>query len=125
MTLHFTLFLSFIIAISASTHLGAVFAPISFSIRDATPPLHIPLPAQNISIPIDHFNASDNRAYYNRFWVNSTFYRPGTGAPVIFYDFGENGVIDSVASVFLQEAYSTTSNVMQIARRFNALVVGW
>ena len=76
-------------------------------------------------MPIDHFNASDNRAYHNRFWVNSTFYRPETGAPVIFYDFGENGVTDSVASVFLQEAYNTTSNVMQIARRFNALVVGW
>ncbi|KAK3110944.1 hypothetical protein LTR53_014257 [Teratosphaeriaceae sp. CCFEE 6253] len=49
---------------------------------------HAPvIPGQSIELPIDHFNPSDERVFLNRFWVNSTFYKPG--GPVLFYDAGE------------------------------------
>ena len=55
------------------------------AIEAAAPKIKYP-PEFKFSMPIDHFNDSDDRTYNNRYWLNSTYYRPG--GPVFFYDAG-------------------------------------
>jgi hypothetical protein len=43
--------------------------------------------APTIPTPIDHYNSSDIQNFSNRYWVNSTYYRPG--GPVFYFDSGE------------------------------------
>jgi hypothetical protein len=64
------------------------------------------LPTQYITIPIDHFNASDTQTFQNRFWVNSTWYQ--SGGPVIFYDAGEQGVRTTFSCSFLNTSDSVS-----------------
>lgn len=79
----------------------------------------LPAVSATVRLPIDHFNASDQRTYGNRYWFNDTFYEPG--GPVLFYDGGERGFpLGLVPSVFY-ENHPVTS----LAKRFNALVVAW
>jgi hypothetical protein len=76
-------------------------------------------PAETIQIPTDHYNASDIRAYSNRYWVNSTYYRPG--GPVFYFDSGEQNA-HPLVPYFLAEA-AGPSAVMTLVRRFNGLAV--
>jgi hypothetical protein len=75
--------------------------------------------AATIQIPIDHFNAGDNRTYANRFWTNDTFYRQG--GPVFFYDAGERGISDGNLQSLSEEAHP----LMVLTRAFNGLTVVW
>ena len=76
-------------------------------------------PALHIEIPIDHYNASDDRTYKNRYWINSKYYR--AGGPVFYFDAGEqNGA--PLVPYFLYEA-AGPSSVMALARRFNGLAL--
>ena len=76
-------------------------------------------PAHTISIPIDHFNGSDKRTFSNRYWINSTFYKPG--GPVFYFDSGEQNA-HPLIPYFLAEA-AGPSAVMTLARRFGGLAV--
>lgn len=76
----------------------------------------------NISMPVDHFNASDTRMYNNRYWVNDTFYKPG--GPVFLIDNGESGVSDYLSEYWLTDFYGESS-VMTLAQQYNGLVVLW
>lgn len=75
--------------------------------------------AATIEIPVDHFNAEDNRTYLNRFWTNDTFYRPG--GPVFFYDAGERGVSDGNLISVSQPSHP----LMSLARVFHGLAIVW
>ncbi|KAK3112600.1 hypothetical protein LTR53_010950 [Teratosphaeriaceae sp. CCFEE 6253] len=77
------------------------------------------IPAQYIDMPIDHFNLNDERVYSNRFWVNSTFYKPG--GPVLFMDIGETGVTSGDVYDLIQ----SNRSIMEITRRFNGLAILW
>ena len=76
-----------------------------------------------MSAPIDHFNASVHRTDSNRFRANSIFYK--SQCPVILYDFGEAGGTTGQTEIWLQEVNGSRSSVMEIARRFNGLLVRW
>lgn len=76
--------------------------------------------AYNISLPIDHFNASDNRTFNNRYWVNDTYYQEG--GPVIWYDYGEMGITDETVYQLLGESNGTTA-VMMLARQYHGLAL--
>ena len=76
-------------------------------------------PALKISIPIDHYNASDKRTYSNRYWINSTYYR--VGGPIFFFDSGEQNA-HPLVPYFLAEA-AGPSAVMTLARRFHGLAL--
>ncbi|TKA73207.1 hypothetical protein B0A49_04241 [Cryomyces minteri] len=76
-------------------------------------------PAHTISIPIDHYNASDTRKYQNRYWINDEYYR--RGGPVFYFDAGEQNA-HPLVPYFLHEA-AGPSAVMALARRFNGLAV--
>ena len=58
----------------------------ALNVKYATGPNITVPPVFTFSMPIDHFNASDNRTYNNRYWLNDTYYKPG--GPVFFYDAG-------------------------------------
>jgi hypothetical protein len=45
--------------------------------------------AQWFRQPLDHFSRTSNHTFLQRFWVNSRYYRPGFGGPVIVLDGGE------------------------------------
>lgn len=74
----------------------------------------------NVSMPIDHFNTSDNRTFNNRYFVNDTYYQEG--GPVFWYDYGEGGILDTVADIWLGERDGPTAP-MQLARQYHGLVV--
>lgn len=76
-------------------------------------------PAQTIPIPIDHFNASDARTFLNRYWLNSTFYKPG--GPVFYFDSGEQNA-HPLVPYFLAQA-AGPSAVMSLAERFGGMAV--
>ena len=76
-------------------------------------------PALTISIPVDHYNSSDNRTYENRYWINDTYYRPG--GPVFYFDSGEQNA-HPLVPYFLAEV-AGPSSVMTMARRFNGLAL--
>lgn len=76
-------------------------------------------PAYVVSIPVDHFNASDTRTFSNRYWINSTFYR--SGGPVFYFDSGEQNA-HPLVPYFLAEA-AGPSAVMTLARRFGGMAV--
>ena len=76
-------------------------------------------PADTISIPIDHYNASDKRTYSNRYWVNSTYYSPG--GPVFYFDSGEQNA-HPLVPYFLAEV-AGPSSVMTLAKRFKGMAV--
>jgi hypothetical protein len=82
-------------------------------------PQEIHFEAARIDIPIDHFNAADNRTYSNRFWRNDTFYRHG--GPVFFYDAGERGVSDGNLVSVSKEDHP----LMSLVRAFNGLAIVW
>lgn len=73
----------------------------------------------NISLPTDHFNASDSRTFANRFWFNATFYKPG--GPIFFYDAGESGVLDRT----LTSLSSAKHPLMSITKTFEGLAIVW
>ena len=75
--------------------------------------------ASTVEIPIDHYNASDGRRYSNRYWINSTYYRPG--GPVFYFDAGEQNA-HPLVPYFLAET-AGPSAVMTLARRFEGLAV--
>ncbi|KAF2222372.1 peptidase S28 [Elsinoe ampelina] len=74
-------------------------------------------PAEIIQIPIDHFNATDDRTYSNRFWVNSQYYKPG--GPVFLYDAGEQNA-EFLVPYNLYEVAGPAA-VLQLAKRFNGV----
>lgn len=76
-------------------------------------------PPSWITIPFDHFNASDSRTFQNRYWVNSTFYEPG--GPVFWFDSGEQNA-QPLVPYFLDEV-AGPSAVMTLARRFKGLAL--
>ncbi|KAK1047652.1 hypothetical protein LTR74_017721 [Friedmanniomyces endolithicus] len=76
-------------------------------------------PAYHIEIPVDHYNASDNRTYENRYWVNAQHYK--IGGPVFYFDSGEQNA-SPLVPYFLYEA-AGPSSVMTLARRFNGLAI--
>ncbi|KAL9109972.1 MAG: hypothetical protein Q9227_005495 [Pyrenula ochraceoflavens] len=76
-------------------------------------------PAHTISIPIDHFNASDKRTFKNRYWYNNTYYKPG--GPVFYFDSGEQNA-HPLVPYFLAQA-AGPSAVMTLARQFGGLAV--
>ncbi|KAH8894193.1 hypothetical protein GQ53DRAFT_744933 [Thozetella sp. PMI_491] len=82
------------------------------------------VPQYNFSMPIDHFTESDKRTYNNRFFVNDTYYKPG--GPVIFFDFGEAGVSDVEAAIFLADwgSYYVSATV-KLAKELNGVMIGW
>ena len=64
----------------------------------------VTLLARNVTLPIDHFNASDSRTYQNRYWLNDKYYQKG--GPVIFYDHGEDGLdIDEIKAYSEETKY--------------------
>ncbi|KAJ4386862.1 hypothetical protein N0V93_009760 [Gnomoniopsis smithogilvyi] len=76
-------------------------------------------PASWITLPIDHFNASDTRTFQNRYWYNSTFYEPG--GPVFWWDVGESNAELYVPDQLAQASgYST---LMTMAERFKGLAL--
>ena len=79
--------------------------------------------AYSISIPVDHFNASDAHTYTNRYWVNDAYYK--RGSPVFFYDFGEAGATNSSAAGSLGETENTTTAPVELAKRFSGHIIGW
>lgn len=76
-------------------------------------------PALTVSLPLDHFNATDTRQFSNRYWINSTFYSPG--GPVFYFDSGEQNA-HPLVPYFLAEA-AGPSSVMTLARRFGGIAV--
>ncbi|KAH6891539.1 serine carboxypeptidase S28-domain-containing protein [Thelonectria olida] len=80
------------------------------------------VPAYTFTIPVDHFDLSDDRTYDNRFFVNDTYYK--TGGPVILYDFGESGVSPRSAAESLAE-HSMETAPLRLAEKLNGLVIGW
>lgn len=71
----------------------------------------------SIQIPVDHFARDPHlRIYNNRYWLNTTFYRPG--GPVFLYDGGERGVPNYGGSIFLP-----SHPVMLLAERFNGIAL--
>ena len=76
-------------------------------------------PAYTISISIDHYNASDERTYENRYWINNTYYK--SGGPVFYFDSGEQNA-HPLVPYFLAEA-AGPSSVMTLARRFNGMAI--
>lgn len=75
--------------------------------------------ATNVPCQVDHYNASDNGTYSNRYWVNSRYYKPG--GPVFYFDSGEQNA-HPLVPYFLYEA-AGPSSVMTLARRFNGLAL--
>lgn len=71
-----------------------------------------------IKLPLDHFNATDNRTFSNRFWANTTFYQPG--GPVFFYDAGERGVSDTSSLLS-----SPSHPLMELTKSLNGIAVWW
>ncbi|OIW27854.1 hypothetical protein CONLIGDRAFT_682867 [Coniochaeta ligniaria NRRL 30616] len=86
-------------------------------------PDQIIVPSYNISLPIDHFTPSDTRTFNNRYFVNDTYYKPG--GPVIFFDFGESGVDDWTAAVFMAGWNGSLSAPLELAKARGGVVVGW
>ncbi|KAH7146111.1 serine carboxypeptidase S28-domain-containing protein [Dactylonectria macrodidyma] len=80
------------------------------------------VPTYAFTIPVDHFDLSDDRTYENRLFVNDTYYK--TGGPVILYDFGEMGVSPGIAAELLAE-HSMESAPLRLAEKLNGLVIGW
>lgn len=39
--------------------------------------------------PLDHFDQSIHDTFFQRYWINTRHYKPGSGAPVIVLDGGE------------------------------------
>ncbi|TKX20341.1 extracellular serine carboxypeptidase-like protein 2 [Elsinoe australis] len=76
-------------------------------------------PAETLQIPVDHFNAADNRTFSNRFWVNSQYYKPG--GPVFLFDSGEQNA-EYLVPYFLYEV-AGPSAVVQLAKRFNGVAL--
>lgn len=76
-------------------------------------------PPLTVSIPVDHYNASDTRIYENRYWINSTYYM--AGGPVFYFDSGEQNA-HPLVPYFLAEV-AGPSAVMTLARRYNGLAV--
>ena len=76
-------------------------------------------PAFRINIPVDHYNASDNRMYSNRYWVNDKYYK--AGGPVFYFDSGEQNA-HPLVPYFLHEA-AGPSSVMTLAMRFNGIAL--
>ncbi|KAL3462709.1 serine carboxypeptidase S28-domain-containing protein [Aspergillus heterothallicus] len=75
------------------------------------------LPAQYVSIPIDHDDPSLG-TYQNRYWVNDAYYTPG--GPVILYDVGEvNGEYSS------GHLTSSTSFFRSLLQDLNAIGIVW
>lgn len=48
------------------------------------------VPSLSISMPIDHFNASDDRIFQNRYWLNDAFHEPG--GPVFLLGAGTQSI---------------------------------
>ena len=90
---------------------------------DRTLPPMIIVPSFNATLPIDHFNASDDRTFPNRYFVSSVWYKPG--GPVILFDFGEVGVSTISAAWYLAEWNGTVSAPVELAKQLNALIIGW
>lgn len=76
-------------------------------------------PPSWITLPVDHFNASDTRTFQARYWYNSTFYEPG--GPVFWFDVGEGNAQLYVPHQFGQTA--GPSAIMTLAQRFKGLAV--
>ena len=78
--------------------------------------------AGTIDMPIDHFNASDNRTYKNRYWMNDTYFQEG--GPVFLYDFGEAGPSELEIVGVLGEAWEFFA-VVELARRYHGIALIW
>ncbi|KAK5945998.1 hypothetical protein PMZ80_000137 [Knufia obscura] len=76
-------------------------------------------PPEWVTIPVDHFNTSDDRTFQNRYWTNTSFYKPG--GPIFWFDAGEQNA-QPLVPYFLAEV-AGPSAVMTLARRFGGLAV--
>ncbi|KAF7370867.1 Thymus-specific serine protease [Mycena sanguinolenta] len=74
-----------------------------------------------IDMLLDHFNASNQQTYPNRYWVNATYYEPG--GPVFLFDSGEQNA-EPLLPYYLQE-YHGLSAVMQLAKRYRGIAFLW
>ncbi len=63
---------------------------------------------------IDHFNPLDGRTWAQRYWVDNTFYSPGSNSPIFLYICGESTC---------KGTPSTGSYVYQMAQKTGALLV--
>ncbi|KAK0609563.1 serine carboxypeptidase S28-domain-containing protein [Bombardia bombarda] len=115
---------SFPLAVAARSF--AKFSHLEASIahsNNSTPPY---VPTYNVSLPIDHFNASDTRTFTNRYWVNDTYYKPG--GPVIFINFAEGTVTPAGIALTLAEwtgHHTFASAVMHLSKQLNGVAIGW
>ncbi|KAL4867623.1 hypothetical protein BDV12DRAFT_118107 [Aspergillus spectabilis] len=75
------------------------------------------IPAEYVSLPIDHENPSLG-TYQNRFWANDAYYTPG--GPVILYDAGETDAESSSSHLT-----SSTSFFRSMLQEFNAIGIVW
>jgi hypothetical protein len=89
--------------------------------QSAGDPPVVPPPSYNISMPIDHFNASDKRTFNDCFYVNDTYYKPG--GPVVYFDSGEAGYTDLLAAIDLAGWNGTVNAVTEVAKAFHGVIV--
>lgn len=82
----------------------------------------VTVPTYFASMPLDHFNSSDTRTFSQRLFVNDTYYKPG--GPVIYFDYGEEGVNPTILAWMLAEwGNGTVSAPMEVAKALNGVVV--
>ncbi|KAL2866908.1 putative serine peptidase, family S28 [Aspergillus lucknowensis] len=75
------------------------------------------IPAEYVSIPIDHDRPSHG-TYQNRFWVNEAFYTPG--GPIMVYDVGETNAEGSASHLT-----SSASFFRNLLQEFHAMGIVW
>ncbi len=69
---------------------------------------------------IDHFNPLDGRTWSQRYWVDNTFYSPGSNSPIFFYICGEgtcNGT-PAIGSFVYQMAQKTGALLVALEHRY-------
>lgn len=80
------------------------------------------VPEYNITIPVDHFDASNTNKFTNRYFVNDTYYKPG--GPIILYDHGEATLSPAAVNAMLG-GKEGRSLAMEMARELHGLVIAW
>ncbi|ORX46089.1 peptidase S28 [Hesseltinella vesiculosa] len=63
--------------------------------------------------PLDHFGGLDNRTIPIRYWVNSTFYKPG--GPVLLVNNGEAAVFDEDVAFLFGSTFGTMAKSLNAA----------
>ncbi|KAF9268246.1 peptidase S28 [Marasmius fiardii PR-910] len=74
-----------------------------------------------IDLPLDHFDATSNTTFKNRFWINTTYYE--AGGPVFLFDSGEQDAAP-LLPYYLQE-YHGLSATIRLAKRYKGIAILW